>query len=162
MIFMCDKLNIEENSLVNIKSYKHIVNVFSNYSFDSIAKGIYILNSYLPNRNLLDLMVTLNYAFHSMKTDGPNSIEDYSSYISFVESIRKAYKKHPFNTDVQVHDLGEVYFSYNNLNFPVIVGTGHNHSYIFNFFIDELSKITNTNTEFENLFSYNGQVIDLL
>lgn len=162
MMTMCKQLNLEENSLVNINNYNNIKNIFRKYSFNSIAKAIYILNSYLPNRNLLDLMITLNYAFHNMKTDGKKSIEDYSSFVLFVESIRKTYKKHPFNTDVQVHDLGEIYYSYNNINYPVIVGTGHNHNYIFNYFIDELSKITNTHIEFENLFSYNRLVIDLL
>jgi len=156
---MCKKSILEADSLVNSESYIKIVKEISSYKYESIAKAIFILNSFLPNRNLLDLCITLNYAFFKLPNEGTNKINDYESFIFFVDKIKKAYKKNPFNTDIQVHDIGEAYFSFLDTNYPVIVGTGHNHSYVFNFFIDEISRVTQKNKEFKEIFELNSKVI---
>lgn len=157
---MSKKLLLETDSLVNLESYKRIVKEMSSYKYESIAKAIFVLNSYLPNRNLLELCITLNYAFFNFINEGTNEINDYESFSFFVNIIKKSYKKNPFNTDIQVHDLGEVYFNFLGTNYPVIVGTGHNHSYVFNFFIEEISRVTQKNNEFKEIFKYNSIIIE--
>ena len=160
MICMSKKLILESDSLVNLESYKRIVKEMSSYKYESIAKAIFVLNSYLPNRNLLDLCITLNYAFFNLSNEGTNEINDYESFNFFVNILKKSYKKNLFNTDIQIHDLGEVYFNFLGINYPVIVGTGHNHSYVFNFFIEEISRVTQKNNEFKEIFKYNSIIIE--
>lgn len=45
------------------------------------------------------------------------------------------------NTDIQIHDLGEIQIPFAGNLYPIIVGSGHNHSFIFHYFIDEIAII---------------------
>jgi hypothetical protein len=154
------KLILEEDSLVNRECYSEIYNVLKKYKIESAVKYTYLINLYLPNRNLLDLLVTMNYALKNIENFGDKEINDYNDLIFFVEEIRGVYKQNPFNTDIQVHDFGEVYISFNKKSYPIIIGTGHNHSYVFNCFLDEIARKCNTVIEIEAILEFYKLVIE--
>ncbi len=82
-----------EKSLVSNQMLKQLIKLFENYTFDSISKSIFVINSYLPNRNLLELYLTLNYAFKTVEKEGSNKIDNYNEFVAFTNEIKKHYKK---------------------------------------------------------------------
>ena len=136
---MAKKYNLPIDSLVEKNIIDKILNVFKQYTINSVAKAIYSINSYLPNRNLLDLCITLNYSFKVNEIEGTKNIGSYSEFYEFVNKKKTIYKLNPVNTDIQVHDFGEIRIPFRGNLYPVIVGTGYNHSFIFHYFIDEIA-----------------------
>lgn len=150
------------DSLVEKNMVGKILIVFKQYTNNSVAKAIYTVNSYLANRNLLDLYITLNYAFKINETEGTKEIKTYSEFAEFIKKIVSFYKSNPMNTDIQVHDLGEIQIPFADNLYPIIVGGGFNHSFIFHYFIDEIAASNLIIDEVRELFEFNTELIENL
>lgn len=147
------------DSLVSNKMIKVLIGIFKEYTFESTAKAIYAINSYLPNRNLLDLYITLNYTFTILTQEGEKIITNYKDFIEFINRIKSVYKFNPMNSDIQVHDFGEILIPFDKVMYKILVGTGHNHSFVFHYFIDEIAKKRKTTIEIKDLLVFNDELI---
>lgn len=159
---MVKKQKLPIDSLVEKNMVDKILNVFKQYTNKSVAKAIYTINSYLPNRNLLDLYITLNYGFKINKIEGIKEINTYFEFTEFAQKIISFYKPNPMNTDIQIHDLGEIQIPFADNIYPIIVGSGHNHSFIFHYFIDEIAVSNSIGDDVKELLEFNTELINNL
>lgn len=109
------------------------------YDIESLAKAIYCMTSWFPNRRFLGIVDELNRDFISneSKIIGTNKIDTYSNFIDFFNKVVASYIPE-FPKEEFPIDVGNVRFYSNNRFHKIFIGNGNEDTYETLFIIESL------------------------
>ena len=109
------------------------------YDIESLAKAIYCITSWFPNRRFLGIVDKLNRDFISNESKilGANKIDTYSNFINFFNKVIENYIPE-FSKEEFPIDVGNVRFYSNNRFHKVFIGNGSEDTYETLFIIESL------------------------
>ena len=109
------------------KKAEQLKNIITQYDFEDAATAAYCISSWRDNRSALESCIAFNICLINNEF-GSLRIKTFDDFIAFFNSIKEIMQ--PFEFTDYVHgDFGEVQIKYNGINYPVILGTGHEQVY---------------------------------
>ena len=122
------KINMESNFINLQDKTLKLAGTISQYTLEDVATAIYCFASWRDNRSALESCLALNNCILCCDSFGEKRIQSYNDLKVFYKNISTLLQ--PSDWDDYIHgDFGEVSIKYNNTNYPVILGTGHEQVY---------------------------------
>ncbi|MET4561530.1 hypothetical protein ABIA69_002698 [Lysinibacillus parviboronicapiens] len=142
-------------------SSKKLAEVLCKYDVLDITKAVYCLNAWPRNRSALAQALTLNQSLTYVEKFGEEKIDNYSKFTNLFNEISENLQITPYE-DLTLCDFGDVQITIDNIAYPIILGTGHEHVFGVMNYIEQLASVTQKELELKDLLNYNKLVINTL
>ena len=134
------------------------------YDIESLAKAIYCITSWFPNRRFLGIVDKLirDFISNESKILGVNKIDTYSNFINFFNKVIENYIPE-FSKEEFPIDVGNVRFYSNNRFHKVFIGNGSEDTYDTLFIIESLIHDFNQFKEvWYEILNYEDSILSLI
>lgn len=135
-----------------------LAQIIKKYNVEDLTRAIFCINAWPRNRSALAQALTLNQALLKVERFGEGRIKSYSELKGFYQRISKCIEITP-DEDLTLCDFGEVKININDIYYPIILGTGHEHVFGVMNYIEQLAKLLGKESELVTLFEYNKLII---
>lgn len=135
-----------------------LAQIIKKYNVEDLTRAIFCMNVWPRNRSSLAQALILNQALLKVERFGEGRIQSYSELKGFYQRISKYIEITPYE-DLTLCDFGEVKINVDDIYYPIILGTGHEHVFGAMNYIEQLAKLLDRKPELVTLLEYHKLII---